>query len=120
MRAKPEQALSKCETTLNAVAEIAPTVSFGGMKAADFAAKVQPMRDARAEIVDLEAQLTAARARRDDADAEGLAAEQLVVNGIIGNPDFGPDSPLYGATGRTRKSDRASGLTRKKKTDAKS
>ncbi len=115
MALKPEEGLIKCEQTLTAVTEIAPTVSFGGMKAADYLVKVQAMRDARTVVTDLEAQLSAARARRDEADAEGLAAEQLVINGIVGDPNFGPDSPLYGATGRTRKSERKSGLTRKKK-----
>ena len=116
MKSKPEESINRCETTLNGVSEIAPEVSFGGMKAADFERKVQEMRDVRAEIEDTEAHLVALRARRDIVDAEGLEAEQLVVNGIIGDPNFGPDSPLYGATGRTRKSDRKSGLTRKKKT----
>jgi hypothetical protein len=116
MQSKPEENIKKCETTLNAVSEIAPDSNFGGYKAAGFETKVQAMRDVRAEIDDLEAQLSAARARRDEVDAEGLEAERLVVNGIIGDPNFGPDSPLYGASGRTRKSDRKSGLTRKKKT----
>lgn len=115
MASKPEENLKKCERTLNAVMEIAPDVSFGGMKAAQYAAKVQAMRDARALIADLEAQLSAARDHRDAVDIEGLAAEALVVNGIVGDPNYGPDSPLYGATGRKRKSERKSGLTRKKK-----
>lgn len=117
MPSKPEQNLNKSELTLNAVTELAPDVSFGGLKAADFAVKIQAMRDVRQEVADLEAQLSAARDRRDQIDAEGLEAEQLVVNGIVGDPNYGPDSPLYGATGRKRKSERASGLTRKKRTN---
>ncbi len=35
--------------------------------------------------------------------------------GVAGNPDYGNDSPLYKAMGFVRKSERASGLTRKKK-----
>ena len=115
MKSKPEENIKKCEQTLTAVSEIAPDVAFGAMKAADFAAKVQPMRDIRVIIHDLEAQLSAARDKRDLVDAAGMEAEQLVVNGIIGDPNYGPDSPLYSATGRTRKSERRSGLTRKKK-----
>lgn len=118
MKINPELAMHKCEMTLTAVEEIAPDILFGGMKAVDFKVKIQAMRDVRAEIEDLEAQLTAARARREQVDTEGMTAEQLVVNGIIGDPNYGPDSPLYGATGRKRKSDRASGLTRKKRTDS--
>ena len=114
MSAKPEENLQKCEETLTAVKEIAPDVVFGGFKAANFEVKVQAMRDARTAVADLEAQLSAARAHRDEVDADGLAAEQLVINGIVGDPDYGPDSPLYGATGRKRKSQRKSGLTRKR------
>lgn len=117
MNSRPEENIRKCETTLNAVKELAPDVVFGGMKAADFEVKVQAMRDVREEIAELEAQLDAARARRDLADKAGTEAEQLVVNGIVGDPNFGPDSPLYGATGRKRKSEYASGLTRKKKAE---
>lgn len=117
MKSKPEENMQKCEKTLTAVKELAPDVTFGGMKAADFEIKVQAMRDARVEVEDLEARLDAARAHRDLVDSEGTAAEQLVVNGIVGDPNFGPDSPLYGATGRKRKSEYASGLTRKKKTE---
>ncbi len=43
----------------------------------------------------------------------------LVVNGIIGDPNFGPDSDLYEAMGYVRKSARKSGLTRKKNALAK-
>jgi len=115
MASKPELNLKKCEKTLNAVTEIAPDVAFGGMKAADYEVKVQAMRDARAVVEDLEARASAARAHRDLVDLEGLEAEALVVNGIVGDKNYGPDSPLYGATGRKRKSERKSGLTRKPK-----
>jgi hypothetical protein len=115
MKSKPEQNMRKCGQTLTAVAEIAPSVVFGGMKAADYEIKVEAMRDARHVILDLEIQLSAARDHRDLVDIEGLAAEALVINGIVGDVDYGPDSPLYGATGRKRKSERKSGLTRRKK-----
>lgn len=35
--------------------------------------------------------------------------------GVAGSPDYGNDSPLYGAMGFVRKSEKKSGLTRKKK-----
>lgn len=38
-----------------------------------------------------------------------------VRDGVVGNKDFGNDSPLYGEMGFVRKSERQSGLTRKKK-----
>jgi hypothetical protein len=41
---------------------------------------------------------------------------QLVVNGVVGDPEEGPDSDLYAAFGYTRTSERKTGLTRKKST----
>ena len=38
-----------------------------------------------------------------------------VINGILADPDEGPDSPLYEAIGYTRRSERKTGLTRKRK-----
>ena len=35
--------------------------------------------------------------------------------GVAGDPAYGNDSPLYGAIGFVRKSEKKSGLTRKKK-----
>ena len=56
--------------------------------------------------------------KRDVRDGKYVALSNKRVKvgqGVAGNPDFGDDSPLYGAMGFKRKSDRASGLTRKKK-----
>jgi hypothetical protein len=39
-----------------------------------------------------------------------------VVNGVKGDPAFGEDSDLYETMGYVRKSERKSGLTRKKST----
>jgi len=39
----------------------------------------------------------------------------LVVNAVKGDPNYGDDSDLYDAMGYTRRSERASGLTRNAK-----
>ena len=98
--------------------EGAPTVEFNGIKQADFAADIAAAAAADAEIGDLEAQL---KMKRDERDAKYSALNEKrtkVAQGVVGNADFGDDSPLYGAMGFVRKSDRASGLTRKAKTPA--
>ncbi len=41
-----------------------------------------------------------------------------IRNSVASDPAYGNDSPLYGAMGFVRKSDRASGLTRKAKLPA--
>lgn len=101
---------------LNAWETLAPDKSFGGMTLAQFRAAVQPSQAARERIEDLEDQRKQAIADRDRADEDSLSKAQLVINGVIGDPTAGPDSALYEAMGYTRKSERKSGLTRKRNT----
>jgi len=57
----------------------------------------------------------------DDAiEIEYVGLDEMMVevaDGVRGNEDYGNDSPLYGAMGFIRKSERKSGLTRGNKTD---
>jgi hypothetical protein len=101
---------------LNAWETLAPNKTFGGMTLAQFQAAIQPARAAREQIDDLEDQLRQAMTNRDRADEDFLAKAQLVVAGVLADPTEGPDSALYEALGYTRKSDRKSGLTRKRNT----
>ena len=96
--------------------EGAPTVEFMGVKQADLnsniadiEAKEQNLDDLRAQIKMLEDKVSDDYAALDDKLVD-------VGNGVRGSRDYGDDSPLYGAMGYVRKSDRASGLTRKTKT----
>ena len=84
---------------------------------AQFEARVQLSRDARALIVSLKQQLVAAENQKQVVDAENLALEKNVAKGIAGDARYGEDSALYEGTGRVRKSERKTGLTRKKKTN---
>ena len=110
----PGKNILKIQRMLNAWETLAPDKSFGGMTLAQFRAATQPSMDARQRIDDLEDQLKQALADRDRADEDLLAKAQLVVNGVIGDPTEGPDSALYEAIGYTRKSERRTGLTRKR------
>jgi hypothetical protein len=68
-----------------------------------------------AAIADLEAEL---KMKRDVRDCKYIALNEKrskVGLGVDGSAAYGNDSPLYGAMGFVRKSDRASGLTRKAK-----
>lgn len=112
----PGKNILKIQRMLNAWETLAPDKSFGGMTLAQFRAATQPSMDARQRIDDLEDQLKQALADRDRADEDLLARAQLVVNGVIGDPTVGPDSALYEAIGYTRKSERKTGLTRKRNT----
>lgn len=55
----------------------------------------------------------------DEIGTDLVAADKMrveVAEGVRGSEDYGDDSPLYGAMGFIRKSERKSGLTRGNKT----
>lgn len=56
----------------------------------------------------------------DEIGTDLVAADKMrveVAEGVRGDENYGDDSPLYGAMGFIRKSERKSGLTRGNKTD---
>ena len=114
MPMSPKDNEEKMERMLNAWAALAPGKSFGGMTLTQFETAAAPARAARQRIDDLNNQMTQAINEREQADEAFAAKAQLVVNGVVGDPDEGPDSALYEALGYTRKSQRKSGLTRKR------
>jgi len=94
---------------------VAPAATFAGMTLDQFQTKVKPSVDARGKLADLREQITATEVVRDKADVLTNPTNQLVVNAVKGDPNYGEDSDLYAAMGYVRKSARKSGLTRKKK-----
>jgi hypothetical protein len=116
MATAPKDNKAKIDQATNAWETLAKDKVFGGMTLAQFKTAVQPSQAARDTIAALEKQMTAALDAREAADATSLAKVQLVVNGVMGDPAYGPDSALYEAMGYVRKSERKSGLTRKGKT----
>jgi hypothetical protein len=115
MAKSPKDIEEKLEKTLNGWRTLAPNKSFGGMTLAQFEAAIAPSLTTRQRIKDLENQLEEAKADRDTADGVSLRKAQLIVNGVLADPEEGPDSPLIAAFGYTRKSERKTGLTRKSK-----
>ncbi|HTQ29997.1 MAG TPA: hypothetical protein VMI53_02205 [Opitutaceae bacterium] len=108
----PQESLKKISAVTAAWQTLRPAKSFGGMTLDQFKSKIQPSLDARAAVTTIENQLIAAQDQRDAADALSLAAVQLVVAGVRGDPSEGENSELYEAMGYVRKSERASGLHR--------
>lgn len=102
----------------DAWAEGAPDVEFGGVTRADFEAEIEAGENLEQELADLEAQAEMKRAQIESKYSNTNGLSVRVVNGVRGDFNFGPDSPLYGAMGFVRTSDRASGLTRKSKNPA--
>ena len=114
MPTSPKTIEEKMDRILNAWRTLAPDKTFGGMTLAQFEATViAPAKAARQRIEDLDDQRTEATTEREVADEAFAARAQMVVNGVLADPEFGPDSALYEAFGYTRQSERKSGLTRK-------
>ncbi len=115
MANRPKKNEEKMDKIITAWETLAPNAVFGGITLDEYKAIVVPCKTKRKELAVIEDQRTAIIDERDDADEVGLNKGALVVNGVIGDPNFGPNSPLYEAMGYVRKSERKSGLTRKKK-----
>lgn len=105
----------KCNTMNDAWVEGAQAVVFNGIRQENFQTAIEAAAADDAAIADHEAQLKMMKDVRDDKYKALDQDRSKVGQGVAGNPDYGNDSPLYGAMGFVRKSERASGLTRKKK-----
>jgi hypothetical protein len=116
---RPKDTAEKLERFANAWRTLAPDKSFGGMTLAQFETACAPSNTKRAAVAELEERLRAAKADRDTADDVTADAMERVVNGVRADPTEGDDSPLYGALGYTRSSERKTGLTRKRKDPSK-
>lgn len=110
----PKETEERIHRMINGWKTLAPAKNYGGMTLAEFEAFGKASLDAREKLDDIEDQKIQAIAERDNADAVFNAKAQLVVNGVLADPDEGEDSALYEAFGYVRKSNRKSGLTRKK------
>jgi hypothetical protein len=96
---------------------LAPDATFSGMSLADFQGRVQESLNARQALRAATDQLIAAQNSRSDTDRRTMQALLMVVNAIKGDPAHGEDSSLYEACGYVRKSERKSGLSRRKQED---
>jgi hypothetical protein len=92
-----------------------PTKSFGGLTLDQFKTQTGRSFTSREAIANLETQMTQAINDRGTADETSLGLLQRVIAGILADPTEGPDSSLIEGVGRTRQSERKTGLTRKKK-----
>ncbi len=110
-----KKGLAKLEETETAWETIAPDDEFYEMTLAQWKARVQLSRDARAALATIEDQRTVAINNKTNIDNENLALEKNIARAIGGSKKHGQDSDLWEATGRVRTSERKTGLTRKKK-----
>ena len=96
--------------------EGAPSDAFSGIRQADFQTEIEAAAADDAAIADLEAEIKMKRDVRDDKYKALDQKRSRIGLAVAGDPNYGNDSPLYGAMGFVRKSEKKSGLTRKKKT----
>lgn len=113
---QPKDTLEKILRFINAWETLRPNKTFGGMTVAQFKTGVKRSLEVREELRALESQIQSKKIERATADAESVRLMQLVSYGVVGDPEEGPDSDLYELLGYTRKSERKTGLTRKKST----
>ena len=103
---------------LDAWRRLRPTKKFANLTLDEFRIKVKASLDTRAHIKTLQDQLDAEQTRRATADVETGKWLEFVVNSVKGDPEEGEDGELYEGFGYIRKSNRKTGLTRKKKPPA--
>lgn len=100
---------------LNAWKRLAPGKKFGGKTLDEYDLQVGKSLTPRENLVALKNQELQEIATREDEDLVTLADIETIVAGVVADPTEGSNSALYEAMGYVRKSERKSGLTRKKK-----
>jgi hypothetical protein len=101
---------------------LCPLKSFSGLNLERFNEIVKPSMDARKQLRELEVRRQALLSQRRAADVITSATLQRIVHAVKGDPEAGEDSDLYSAMGFVPKSQRGTGLTRRraKETEGKS
>lgn len=110
----PRDVADKTQKVITAWETLRSDRSFGGMTLTQFKTAVKRSLDSRDELASLESQRTTKINERNDADKATLTKIEMVVSGVKADPDEGPDSEFLDALGYVRKSERKSGLTKKK------
>ena len=107
--------LDKASKINNAWAEGGQSSTFSSIKQNEYAADIAEIAGVDDQLADLRAQVKMLEDRKDNLCSALEAKSVRIANGVRGDAEFGPDSPLYGAMGFVRTSERKSGLTRKSK-----
>ena len=113
MSTSPKNTEEKLRRMINAWEQLAPTKKFA-VTLDEFKAALKPSFDVRETIDDLEEQQTKALDDRENFDDASLDLAQRVVNAILADETEGKNSSLLEGFGRTRDSEKKTGLTRKK------
>ncbi|RIH74660.1 hypothetical protein Mterra_04058 [Calidithermus terrae] len=115
MAKNPGRVIERMEQVLNGWEATDPGRVIAGVSLEEYRADVEAVRQAQALVERKRTEWDNAQTDRDKLIEAKLERMQRVVNGVIGDPELGPDSKMYEAMGYVRKSARKSGLTRKNK-----
>ena len=108
----PKAVLERIMTVLRVWGALRANRSFYGMTLEEFALRVKPSLDARAELDAIDERRNATAVRRDVADVDAMDVVQRIVNAIKADADEGEDGEVYAALGYVRKAHRAHGRPR--------
>lgn len=114
MPSTPKSNEEKMMKVLTAWKTLAAAKTFGGMTLVDYETFVNNSLAPRKQLEVLDDEMMQQQALRDNQDAVTMSKIELIVAGVIADPTEGNNSALYEAMGYIRKSERKSGLTRKK------
>jgi hypothetical protein len=106
-------AAQKAETIAKAWEDHAPDAKFAGMTVTQYRNATKPSSDSRSQKASLRSQLRGSVEHTVTSDTTTRRTNKQVVGAIVGDPNFGPDSPLYAAAGYVPESLRKSGKTNK-------
>lgn len=96
----------KCIQMNDAWFSSAKNVTFNCITQAAFEARIKDATAIDTAIAELEAKIKTKREIRNDKYAALDQSRSKVGSGVAGNANYGDDSPLYGAMGFVRKSER--------------
>lgn len=115
MSDSPKHNEEKMMKVLNAWRTLAPGKSYGGVTVEQFETVVDNSLAPRQQLLTIKDEETSQITTRERNDDVTMAMIEKIVAGVVADPTEGSDSALYEAMGYVRKSERKSGLTRKKK-----
>src|SRR5437870_2164841 len=111
MSGKSRPLVRKVSEMVTAWEEHAADATFAGMTLPQFKNKVKGSLDARTASQSLKSERGAKRTEIAQADAVTRLACTQVAGAVVGDPEHGPDSPLYAKMGYVTISLRSSGKT---------
>ncbi|MEJ1964206.1 MAG: hypothetical protein WDO56_22745 [Gammaproteobacteria bacterium] len=117
MKIVPAEIERKIDQAVHAWESSCPEQSFADMTLEQFKQALQPCQTAKAKFTAAEAVWETSRQERNAVYLRALELTRSVGNSVKGHPKYGENSAVYAAMGYVPKSERSSGLTRKREVE---